>query len=105
MHLRSSAVDLVEEEYRQVFAAFEQWPGQHAWAAVVAELRVVNEIRGHQVDGALDALICPADGTGDGLEQRRLPDADIALQQDMASGEDGDRDHAHRILHSHEHRV
>ena len=89
MHLRPGAVDLVEEEDRQVFAVLHQRARVHRGAAIGADVRVVHQIAGHQVDGAFDARIGAAEHLRESTQQRRLAHAHVALQQHMASREQG----------------
>ncbi len=89
MHLGAGAVDLVEEEHREVGALLQQWARVDARLAVLAEMGVVDEVRRHQVDGALDTLEGTTYGARHGTQQGGLADADIAFQQHMAAREGG----------------
>ena len=55
VHLRPRAIDLVEEEDRELLAVADQRPGLDRRAAVGVDVRVVDEVGRHQVDRALDA--------------------------------------------------
>ena len=89
MHLRARPVDLVEEEHGEVAAVTQHRPGVDARAAVLAEIGVIDEVRGHQVDRAFDPLERAAKGARRRAQQRRLADADIAFQENVAAGENG----------------
>ena len=106
VHLRAGAIDLVEEEHRELRAVLEERTGIDARLSLLADVRVVDEIVGHEVDGALDPLVGAADATRHRPQQGRLADADIPLQQHVTTREDGDRDLAdqrvqadHRLPH------
>ena len=84
----------------------DQGPGLDRRLALGADVGVVDQVVGHQVDGAFDAREVTAQHLREGPQQRRLADADIALQQHVAAREDGRVDEAddarladHRLGH------
>jgi hypothetical protein len=106
MHLRPGAVDLIEEEDRKVFAVLDQRPGIDGRPALGADVGVVDQVVGHQVDRALDARVGPAKHAREGAQQRRLADAHITLQQHVAAREHGrveEADHARLADHGRSH--
>ncbi len=56
MDLRPGAVNLIEEEDRKILAVTQHRTRVDARPAILAEIGVVHEIRGHEVNGALDAF-------------------------------------------------
>ena len=90
VHLRAGAVDLVEEEHRQVFAGTQQRALVDLRTAIRAEVGMVDQVVRHQVHGALDAFVGATDAARDGLQQRGLADPDAALQQHVAARKNGD---------------
>jgi hypothetical protein len=90
MHLRARAVDLVEEEDRQRRAVAEDGTRLDPGPAVLAQVGVIDEVGGHEVDGALDTLVGAAERARSGTQERRLADAHVALKEHVATGEDGD---------------
>jgi hypothetical protein len=66
--------------------------------AVRVDVRVVHEVAGHQVDRAFDALEVAADGARERPQDRGLADADVALEQHVAAGEQSYVDEADRVL-------
>ena len=87
MHLRAGAVDLVEEEYRKLFAVLDQRPALDRRAPFSADVRVVDQVARHQVDRAFDAREVAAEHAREGTQQGRLADAHVALQQHVPACE------------------
>ena len=58
-------------------------------AAVFAQIRGIDHVRRHQINGAFDALIGAANGARDGAQQRGLANANIAFEQNVAATEHG----------------
>jgi hypothetical protein len=79
LHLRARPVDLVEEEDGERFAVPQQGPGLDAGLPSALDVGVVDEVVGHQVDRALDALEVAADGAREGPQHGGLADADVAF--------------------------
>ena len=52
---------------------------------------MVDEVAGHQVDGAFDPLERPADPPRQRLQERRLADPHVAFEQDVSACEGGDQ--------------
>ena len=92
VHLRPRAVDLVEEEDRQVFAMADQRARLDGRPAGRVDIGVIDEVGRHQIDRALAAREITAEHAREGAQQRRLADAHVALQQHMAAREDSDVD-------------
>ena len=65
----------------------DQRPGVDRRPALGADVGVVDQVAGHQVDGAFGAREGAAEHAREGAQQRRLADADIALQQHVAARE------------------
>ena len=76
----------------------EQRPGLHARLAVPSEVGIVDEVAGHQVDGALDALERTPDPARQGLKEGRLANPDVSLKQDVPARERGGEQQANRPL-------
>jgi len=58
---------------------------------------VVDEIAGHQVDGAFDSLEPASDGAREGAQDGRLADTHVAFQEYMPTREHGDVDQADHV--------
>jgi hypothetical protein len=97
LNLRAGAVDLVEEECRQLLAVPEQGAGLNARPAFGVHVGVIDEIAGHQIDSALDALEISTDRSGERAQNGRLADADIAFEQHVPAGEQRHVDQSDRL--------
>ena len=64
-------------------------------AAVAVDVGVVDQVGRHQVDGAFDTRELAADQPRECAQQRRLADADVALQQHVAAREHRDDELMH----------
>ena len=75
----------------------QQRAGLDARLAVRIDVRVIDEIAGHQVHRAFDALEVPADGARERAQDRGLADADVAFEQHVAAREQRDVDQPDRV--------
>ena len=91
VHLRQGTVDLVEEEDGKLPTMPQHRARIEARPAVLADRGVIDEVRRHQVDRPLDALVRPAERARQAAQQRGLADAHVPLEQHVAAGEDRDR--------------
>jgi hypothetical protein len=96
--LRACTVDVVEEEGRQRFAVLEQRTGLDTRLAVRVDIRVIDEVAGHQIDRAFDALEFAAHRSGNRAQQGRFAEADAAFEQYVAAREQRDIDQADRVV-------
>ena len=98
LHLGPRTVDLVEEEGAEPLAVPQQRAGLDARPAIGVDVGVIDQVAGHHVHGALDALELAADRAREGAQQRGLADAYVAFQQHVSPREQGHVDHADRLL-------
>ena len=96
--LGTGPVDLVEEEDGEVGPVLEQRPGFHARLTLPGEVGIVEKVARHEIDGAFDALERTADATREGLEEGRLADPHVSLEQDMSAREGGDQQETDGLL-------
>ena len=75
----------------------QQRPGVDARPAFRVDVGVIDQVAGHQVDGALDALEVAAGRAREGAQHRGLADADVAFEQHVAAGEQRHVDEPDRL--------
>ena len=63
----------------------EQRSRLYARLAVPGEVGIVDEVARHQVDGPFDALECTADSARKGLQEGRLANPHVTLEQSVAA--------------------
>ena len=94
MDLWPRTIDFIEEEDREIFAVPQDRSRIDFRPPVLAQIRIVDEIARHQIDGTFDPLVGAADRPRHSAQQGRLADANIAFKQDMAARENRDRQKA-----------
>ena len=87
VHLRPGTIDFVEEKSRQLPPFAEQGSRRHCRFARIIEIGVINEIGGHEIDGAFDTLRLSPQCTGYRSKQGGLAYANTPLQQGMSPRE------------------
>lgn len=100
MNLRSCSVDFIEKEGGQTFFVPEDRSGVDLGLAFPVDVRVVDEVIRHQVNGSFDAFVGTTDTVSHGAKQRGFSDAYIALHHYMSAAKDRCSDQANCPLHA-----